>query len=296
MSRNHLRISSRVLLLAMLALGLVRPARAQNATINASPFKGINRLRPMGNIQGSSVITINLLLPIDAATIYFDVETTAGFTYSVSFFSLPEETSGMQSTPQGIWFCNKQPGGGGALQLANSTSSTQVITAGVADTYACPVPAHGKLQIVFTMAAGGASPGAFYVIVTGNGSIGYGRVAFLDPCQDPQVAKITVPINATATTILQAGVTGAKVYVCGFSFTIAGSATATANFSQGTGAACATGLTALTGNYLGGTVPVLAASGGGGYTVVNTTVSQNICIAPGGGTPSVQGYVSLTQL
>lgn len=297
---TKLKKACNLFFLLSLALGLISPqAQAQNQVINATLLKGVTRLRGTGPIVGSSVYTFNLTLPAETASVYFDVEAPigSGFTYAISFFTLPEETANMQSIPGGIWFCSKQTNGSTTNPpIASSTLTGQVITSGVADTYSCPAPPHNKLQVVVTIAAGGTVTGSFYAIVGGTGAAAYGNRPALDPCADPANVKETFPVNTAVAVIIKAGSTGLKIYVCGFSFTISGSATATANLSQGTGAVCATGLTALTGNYLGGTLPVLSMSAGGGYTAVNTTASQNLCVIPGGATPSIQGYISLVQM
>lgn len=80
-------------------------------------------------------------------------------------------------------------------------------------------------------------------------------VALADPCSDPGVHRVSVPITiATATTTqLLAPVTNASYYLCGFSLSLTGT-TPTFGFEYGTGSSCGTGTTAITGVYTAGPV------------------------------------------
>ena len=115
-----------------------------------------------------------------------------------------------------------------------------------------------------------------------------------DPCQGSTVPKQSVAINTTGTQQLVAGLASHKVYVCGYNFTIAGSATATAQLEFGTNASCAAGTTALSGTWLGNTVPIPILAGGG-YTVTTVPSGDFLCIVAAGGTPSVQGILTFIQ-
>jgi hypothetical protein len=119
-----------------------------------------------------------------------------------------------------------------------------------------------------------------------------------DPCQGATAPKKSVAINTTGTQTLVPGLTGHVVYVCGYNFTIAGSATATATLESGTNTGCSLVTTALSGAWLGGTLPIHVVAGGG-YSVTSTpsalSVGNFLCIAAGGGTPSIQGILTYVQ-
>jgi hypothetical protein len=117
-----------------------------------------------------------------------------------------------------------------------------------------------------------------------------------DPCQSSAVAKRSVVIAASgvATTQLVALQPGMTVYVCGYSFTVAGSATATATLEYGTGSSCGTGTTTVTGAYLGGTLAIHIQMGGAG-TITKTASANALCLVAGGSTPSIQGVLTYVQ-
>ncbi len=126
-------------------------------------------------------------------------------------------------------------------------------------------------------------------------------VSTSDPCSSAAKSSAVISV-ATATTTSLVAVSGStKVYVCGFSMSIAPSATAadTAAFEYGTGAAC-TGPTALTGTYGNGDLtsaaPVVPVSyGGAGQTVFASAASNGICILTTGTAVSVQGVLTYVQ-
>ncbi len=123
-----------------------------------------------------------------------------------------------------------------------------------------------------------------------------------DPCFGNLKASVPISVASATTTSLVAvsGVT--SVYVCGFSMTIAPSATAadTAQFEYGTGATCGTGTTVLTGTY--GNGDLTSATGvatvnysGGGSTIFVAPAGNGICIATTGTAVSVQGVMTYVQ-
>jgi uncharacterized protein (DUF779 family) len=125
---------------------------------------------------------------------------------------------------------------------------------------------------------------------------------YADACASG-VARSSATISVvTATTTSLVAVSGTTaVYVCGFSITIAPSATSadTAQFEYGTGAAC-TSPTALTGTYGNGDLttaaPVVSVSyGGGRATIFTAPASNGICIVTGGTTVNVQGVLTYVQ-
>ncbi len=122
-----------------------------------------------------------------------------------------------------------------------------------------------------------------------------------DPCTYAAKSSAAIAV-ATATTTSLVAVSGStSIYVCGFSMTIAPSATAadTALFEYGTSTNC-TGTHALTGTYGAGDLtsaaPVTHVNyGTGGYTVMTAPASQGVCIVTAGTAVSVQGILTYVQ-
>ena len=140
-----------------------------------------------------------------------------------------------------------------------------------------------------------SSSNALPVIVSGT--------AYADPCGSPSIAKSSAAISVTsATTTSLVAVSGSTtVYVCGFSISIAPSATSadTALFEYGTGAACSSP-TSLTGTFGNGDLttaapPAIVSYGGGGSTVFKSAASAGICIVTAGTTVNVQGVLTYVQ-
>jgi hypothetical protein len=125
---------------------------------------------------------------------------------------------------------------------------------------------------------------------------------YVDPCQSPNIAKSSAPINITsATTTSLVAVSGSTiVYVCGLSFTVSEVIT-TANtilFEYGTGAACSSPV-ALTGKYGDGGVtagiPIVVNASSGG-TIFKSAASNGICaLTTIGATGSFQGVITYVQ-
>lgn len=125
-----------------------------------------------------------------------------------------------------------------------------------------------------------------------------------DPCQTSAIAKSSAVVNITsATTTALVAVSGTTaVYVCGISITISQVIT-TANtivFEYGSGAACVTSPTALTGLYGAGGItagsPLEISAGGAGQTIFKTPASQGLCALTAiGATGSFQGVVTYVQ-
>lgn len=114
-----------------------------------------------------------------------------------------------------------------------------------------------------------------------------------DPCQSSGTAKSSVAISATADAELVAISGSTVIYVCGFSANAAGGTAPSFRFVYGTGATCATGLTALTGAYLqslNGTVNYTP-----GATAFKTPAGNALCIDVGGTTPDIRGVISYVQ-
>jgi|SRR5215471_2990094 len=114
----------------------------------------------------------------------------------------------------------------------------------------------------------------------------------LDVCTQPLQ---TVAINiASATTTQIVGGTSIggnkrRIVVCGYDFTSAGTSP-TYQFEEGTGSACGTGTTALSGVYAP-TSGIKTSYGGAGATIMATDSGNELCIVSGG-TPSLQGVLN----
>ena len=132
---------------------------------------------------------------------------------------------------------------------------------------------------------------------TGVGASGTGTqrvvAASTDPCQSSGVSKTSLVVNVTTSAQVIGAVGGQIAYVCGFSLSIAGT-TPTMQFQYGTGSVCATGLANLTGVYAPLTGSMIT-FGSGSATVLLPPVSQAVCIATTGTSPSVQGVLTYIQ-
>ena len=124
-----------------------------------------------------------------------------------------------------------------------------------------------------------------------------------DPCASSGVTKSSAVINiSTATTTALVPVSGStSVYVCGFSATISQVVTTanTLQFEYGTGTACASGPTVLTGAYGAGGVtagaPLFIAEDGHG-TIFKSPASNGICaVTTIGASGNFAGVLSFVQ-
>lgn len=126
--------------------------------------------------------------------------------------------------------------------------------------------------------------------------------ASADPCSYNKKSSASINV-ASATTAAVVAISGSTtVYVCGFDFTIAGSATTatTAQLEYGTGTACVSTQTALTGTYGSGdaavsTTPTYVSRGDGQATVLAGIASNGICIVTAGTTVKVAGSLTYVQ-
>lgn len=123
-----------------------------------------------------------------------------------------------------------------------------------------------------------------------------------DPCSYAAKSSVAIAITSATTTSFVPVSGSLAVYVCGFSFTIAPSATSADNLvlEYGTGAAC-TSPTVLTGGYGKGnvttTVPNLFVSRGNGTGTILTAPSGNgICGVSTGTTVNIQGELTYVYL
>jgi len=113
-----------------------------------------------------------------------------------------------------------------------------------------------------------------------------------DPCENSNIAKSSAIIAATtASSQLVALSAGKKIYVCGMSGVVSGAA-GTLKLTTGTGTACATGGTDVSGLYTGSVGGIPFSHTGGGMT---TPVSQELCAITAGGSVVAGGTVSYVQ-
>jgi hypothetical protein len=117
-----------------------------------------------------------------------------------------------------------------------------------------------------------------------------------DPCGSWGVIKTSKAVNiSTAVTTSIVGVSGSTaVFVCGFHLETVSGTTPTFQFEYGTGAACGTGTTVLTGTYTGAALQTFF-YGGGEMTLFQAPASNGLCIVSGGTTPNIQGVVTYVQ-
>ena len=176
-----------------------------------------------------------------------------------------------------------------SIPAASSVASFPLATSSATQFFTVPLLPCDFVTISYT--SGGASAVTFTASYVFNNQTITGG----DPCQGATAIKSSVAINTTGTQQLVAPLAGHSVYVCGFNFTLAGSATATAQFTTGTGGTCGTGTITQSGAMLGNTAPATIDSGGGGYTVFKGTTGQGLCLVTAGATPSAQGLLTFIQ-
>lgn len=124
-----------------------------------------------------------------------------------------------------------------------------------------------------------------------------------DPCLSSEIPKSSVVINITtaATTALVVPSGSTVVYICDFTFSVSQVATTanTLKFIQGTGAACVTGPTDLTGLFGAGGItagiPILVSATSSG-SVFKTAASGGLCAVTAiGASASFQGVLTFVQ-
>lgn len=142
--------------------------------------------------------------------------------------------------------------------------------------------------------------GAVAQVNPGPGNATYDACASIQGTS-PVKSSVVVAITTATTTSLIAPVTGAAIYVCGFTITISEVITTpnTIVFEYGTGATCGTGTTALTGKLGDGGVlaaaPIVIAANMNG-SLFSTPISQRLCALTAiGGSASFQGVLTYVQ-
>ena len=123
-----------------------------------------------------------------------------------------------------------------------------------------------------------------------------------DPCASPGVVKNSIPVAITSatTTQLVALVSAQTVFVCNFTLTISQVITTanTIKFVYGTGSACGTGTTDITGLFGGGGITAAApiVIMGGGNTLFKTIAGNALCVTTAiGASGNFQGVVTYVQ-
>lgn len=114
-----------------------------------------------------------------------------------------------------------------------------------------------------------------------------GSTVSADPCFTGQKSSVAIAISTATTTQLVALASGKKVYVCSFSATTPASSSLV--FEYGTGSACGTGTTALTGAY-GASSSIT--SGAADATQFSAPAGNALCaLTTGTGAQGVLSYV-----
>ena len=112
-----------------------------------------------------------------------------------------------------------------------------------------------------------------------------------DPCRVPDILKLATPLNVSGTTATEllpvVGSTG--IAVCGFTASLAGT-TPSLLVRYGTGTACATSPTNLTGTILPTSGQMINLENGG--VIWRSPAGQALCVTLGGTTPSLQGVLT----
>lgn len=121
-----------------------------------------------------------------------------------------------------------------------------------------------------------------------------------DPCVSTGIVKSSVPVNVVtvATTQLVALSGTQTIYVCGFQLSLTGATTnTTAQFEYGTGAACGTGTTVLTGAMGGNSATsAVVVDMPPASTQLKTPAGNALCLVSAGTTVSIQGFVTYVQM
>lgn len=186
-----------------------------------------------------------------------------------------------------------------ATALATGTSVANAILSAPATT------PYDQLQITVAWTGGDATTfltirltGALFPPQAGNVAGSPGFVIFPnvagtdDPCANPHIIPTPVLVNGlAANTQIVALTANQVVYVCGYFFTLTGTAP-TVQFVGGTGATCGTGTTNLTGVLLPLTGSFIAAGNAGRAILVDGNGAA-LCLFITGTTPVVAGNVSI---
>lgn len=194
--------------------------------------------------------------------------------------------TGITGSPSGCTIAlkyqgNNSPTVGVAAYTVSFTPSTGIQTFGVT-----PTPSLGD-NYVATFACSSAYPTAG----TLTASLSTITPPSLDICTISPKTSVSVAISTATTTQLVALSAGKIVHVCGFDASFG--ATTTAQLEYGTGSACGTGTTALTGVYAPATGTIWEA-GNGNSTFIKTIASNALCLVSTG-TGGINGVLTYVQ-
>lgn len=253
-------------ILTAVALFALPLAQAQSANNNVA-YRGVSLLSsvPATVTQASGTMKLPTFSGVGTMTI-----TESGITGSPSGCTVTLKYQGNNAATAGAVVSTTSFTPSTGTQVVTITPSTAMVGDNYVATYACTTyPTAGLLTISFS-------------------SI---EVATVDPCFVYPKTTVSVAISTATTTQLVALAAGKTVYVCGVAVSIG--ATTTVQFEYGTGSACGTGTTALTGVFAPSTGSVLNISGEG--TKISTIASNALC-AVSTGTGGINGVVSYVQM
>ena len=135
------------------------------------------------------------------------------------------------------------------------------------------------------------TPGTTNNVTLGDAS---SNALVLDPCQGA-VTTTPISISSAATSVIVAGTSAKKTYICGMMLFSAG--TTNVGIVQGSGSTCGTSTLGLIGGATAGTGPNLTAQAGfnaspAGYHIAATTVNANDICLINGSAIQVSGYIA----
>jgi hypothetical protein len=262
-------------LLAALALTLCAAfsAAQSSPTINVnSAYFGVSLL----TLQSATATQTSAAMRLPTFTGYGTLTVTeAGITGSPSGCTLALAYQG-----------NNSPTATAAVSTTAFTPSTGVQTFAISPS----VPSGDNYVLTYACSSTYPTAGT----ITASFSPGGGSSSS-DPCQSTGSAKssVAIAISSATTTQLVALSAGKSVYVCGLNLSVAGTAPAI-TVEYGTGSACATGTTTLTGAIAPTSGSFLALTALGPITVA--PASNALCLLTAGtGSPSFQGVLTYVQ-
>ena len=116
-----------------------------------------------------------------------------------------------------------------------------------------------------------------------------------DPCQSPNILKLSVPVHITTatTTELVAASAGKTVYVCAYSLVAVGTGATTFKTGTKVSTACDTGATSITGSPLFPTTTLVTTAGT--HVQFAGASGGELCVTTASGATSLDGFVDYVQ-
>lgn len=185
---------------------------------------------------------------------------------------------------------------GCTITLAYETNNTQTAGAVVSTTSLTPGNSVQTFTILPSTAAGDSYVATYACSSTyptaGSLSVTFSPVTVhsLDPCFNSPKSTASVAISTATTTSLVALAAGKAVYLCGFSASVG--ASTTLQFEYGTGAACVTTQTVLTGAITPATGVVISFNSDG--TDLTAPAGNALCLVSTG-TGGINGFITYVQ-